>query len=462
MKSIRKALLFWLCIGLSVGIVAAAAILYLRAQEEANQIFDYQMRQLAVSLPSEPFSPVRPGRQGQPDTAQDIVIQIWDSEGLRIYHSHERLALPQDARLGFATVPTREGPWRVYTTQHGNTVVQVAQPMSARRGVAADTALKTVAPLLLLFPFLGALVWLTVSAGLAPIRRLANDVQSRDVASLAPIADRRLPEEVQPLTHALNDLLARLHVALDAQRAFVADAAHELRSPLTALKLQIQLAERADDPAERSAAFAELRQGFERATRLVQQLLTLARHEPGASPTVREPVDLLAVARNVVSDLSSIASAKDLDLGLESESNRDAGDAAEAHTALCSGDGESLRVLLANLVENAIRYTPQGGRITVTVRASQEEAIAEVQDNGPGIPPDHLERVFDRFYRVSGTQAEGSGLGLAIVRHVAEAHGGRIELENAGTGLLARLRLPRLRNMEHSVGAQVQNKLNAL
>ncbi|MFC7516516.1 ATP-binding protein [Herbaspirillum sp. GCM10030257] len=456
MKSIRKALLFWLCIGLSVGIVAAAAILYLRAQEEANKIFDYQMQQLAVSLPSEPFSPVRPGRRGQPDTAQDIVIQIWDSEGLRIYHSHERLALPQDARLGFATVPTREGPWRVYTTQHGSTVVQVAQPMSARRGVAADTALKTVAPLLLLFPFLGALVWLTVSAGLAPIRRLAKDVQSRDVASLAPIADRRLPEEVQPLTHALNDLLARLHVALDAQRAFVADAAHELRSPLTALKLQIQLAERAEDPAERSAAFAELRQGFERATRLVQQLLTLARHEPGASPTVREPVDLLAVARNVVSDLSSIASVKLLDLGLESESNGD------AQAFLCSGDGESLRVLLNNLVENAIRYTPQGGRITVTVRATPDEAIAEVQDNGPGIPSDHLERVFDRFYRVPGTQAEGSGLGLAIVRQVAEAHGGRIELENADTGLLARLRLPRLHDMEHSMGEELQNKLNAL
>ena len=456
MKSIRKALLFWLCIGLSVGIVAAAAILYLRAQEEANQIFDYQMQQLAVSLPSEPFSPVRPGRQGQPDTAQDIVIQIWDSEGLRIYHSHERLALPQDARLGFATVPTREGPWRVYTTQHGGTVVQVAQPMSARRGVAADTAFKTIAPLLLLFPFLGALVWLTVTAGLAPIRRLAKDVQSRDVASLAPIADRRLPEEVLPLTHALNDLLERLHVALDAQRAFVADAAHELRSPLTALKLQIELAERADDSAERSAAFAELRLGFERATRLVQQLLTLARHEPGASPAVRAPVDLLAVARSVVSDLSGIASSKHLDLGLESKTN------GEAQPVLCSGDSESLRVLLNNLVENAIRYTPQGGTITVTVHASPEEAIAEVQDNGPGIPPGHLERVFDRFYRVPGTPAEGSGLGLAIVRQVAEAHGGRIELENTSAGLLARLRLPRLRNMEHSVDQEPRNKLNAL
>lgn len=427
MRSIRKALLLWLCVGLSIGIAAVGALLYLQAKEEANQIFDYQMKQLAASLPTQPFAPVAPGRNAAPDVARDIVIQIWDGRGLRIYHSHERLALPQRAELGFATIDTDDGPWRVYSTQHGNTVVQVAQPLSARRELAADTALRTIKPLLLLFPFLGALVWLTVTAGLLPIGRVAREVQARDADSLAPIGAGTLPQEIRPLTDALNDLLARLDHALHAQRAFVADAAHELRSPLTALKLQIQLAERAGDEAERSAAFAELRQGFERATRLVQQLLTLARQEPGAVVAVQEKVDLDALAHRVVSDLTPAAQDKGIDLG-----------AAEAGAdAFVEGDPEALRILLNNLVENAIRYTPPGGRVTVGVSRRAGKLALTVEDSGPGIPPDELDRVFDRFYRVPGTGVSGSGLGLAIVRQVAERHGAAVSLQNLQGGLLA-------------------------
>lgn len=433
MKSIRKALLLWLCVGLSIGIAAVGALLYQQAKEEANQIFDFQMKQLAASLPTQPFAPVAPGRNAAPDVARDIVIQIWDGRGLRIYHSHERMALPQRAELGFVTIQTDDGPWRVYSTQHGNTVVQVAQPLSARRELAADTALRTIKPLLLLFPFLGALVWLTVSAGLLPIGRVAREVQSRDADSLAPIGAGSLPEEIRPLTDALNDLLARLDHALDAQRAFVADAAHELRSPLTALKLQIQLAERARDDAERSAAFAELRQGFERATRLVQQLLTLARQEPGAAEAAQETVDLDALARGVASDLMPTAQEKDIDLGV-SEAGGDAG---------VQGDPEALRILLNNLVENAIRYTPQGGRVTVGVRRGAQGVALTVEDSGPGIPPDDIGRVFDRFYRVPGTGVSGSGLGLAIVRQVAERHGAKVSLQNLQGGLLATVQFSR-------------------
>ncbi|MEC4722586.1 ATP-binding protein [Noviherbaspirillum sp. CPCC 100848] len=429
MKSIRKALLLWLCVGLSIGIAAVGALLYVQAKAEANQIFDYQMKQLAASLPTQPFAPVAPGRNAPPDVARDIVIQIWDGRGLRIYHSHERLALPQRAELGFATIDTGDGPWRVYSTQHGNTVVQVAQPLSARRELAADTALRTIKPLLLLFPFLGALVWLTVTAGLLPIGRVAREVQARDADSLAPIGAGALPQEIRPLTDALNDLLARLDHALHVQRAFVADAAHELRSPLTALKLQIQLAERAGNETERSAAFAELRQGFERATRLVQQLLTLARQEPGAAADVQEEIDLDALARRVVSDLTPAAQDKGIDLGV-AESGTGGG-------AGVTGDPEALRILLNNLVENAIRYTPQDGRVTVGVRRSGDRLALTVEDSGPGIPPAELDRVFDRFYRVPGTGVPGSGLGLAIVQQVAERHGAEVSLQNLQGGLLA-------------------------
>ncbi len=431
MKSIRHTLLFWLSAGLSAGIVGAAGILYLQARQEANEIFDYQMKQLAASLPSQPFAPLSPSHPAQPDLERDIVIQIWDDSGLRIYHSHEQLALPERAELGFTTIDTRRGPWRVYSTQRGNTVVQVAQPMSARREVAADMALRTVAPLLLLFPFLGALIWLTVGRGLAPVRRVAREVQARDAATLAPIADDSLPQEIRPLTHALNDLLARLDHALDAQRAFVADAAHELRTPLTALKLQIQLAERAGDEEERRAAFAELRQGFERAMHLVQQLLTLARQEPGASGMARTAVDLAQLARAVVSELAALAEARQIDLGLANQA------AAQAE-----GDPDALRILLTNLVENAIRYTPEGGKVDVSVQLENAAPVIRVQDTGPGIPPQELGRVFDRFYRVPGTRAPGSGLGLAIVRQIADAHGIKVTLSNTGQGLCAELVFP--------------------
>jgi two-component system, OmpR family, sensor kinase len=430
MTSIRHTMLRRLFAGLALGMAVAAGLLYVQAREDANEIFDYQMKQLAASLPSQPFAPVDPDSSDRPDIERDIVIQMWDGTGLRIYHSHEMPSLPQRAELGFTNVRTGDGAWRVYSVLRGNTVVQVAQPFSARREVAADMALKTMAPLLLLFPFLGALIWVTVGSGLSPVKRVEADVQSRGAGTLAPIPDADLPQEIQPLTHALNDLLARLDHALDAQRAFVADAAHELRTPLTALKLQIQLAERATDEAERKTAFGELKQGFERATHLVQQLLTMARHEPGAgagnAAPVRQPVELSALARTVLAELAPAADARHIDIGLQAEL-----------PVSVSGDPDALRVLLNNLVENAVRYTPEGGKIDLAVQTDDGSASFTVQDSGPGIPEAELDRVFDRFYRVAGTRAPGSGLGLAIVRQIADAHGARVKLENTGHGLRA-------------------------
>jgi signal transduction histidine kinase len=331
-------------------------------------------------------------------------------------------------------VQTSDGPWRVYSAQQGNTVVQVAQPLSARRAVAAGTALRTVAPLLLLLPFVGGLLWITVTQGLSPVRRIAREVEARDVAALGPISDAGLPEEIQPLTHALNDLLQRLGTAMGAQRAFIADAAHELRTPLTALKLQIQLARRAVTEEERKAAFAELEQGFERAMHLVQQLLTLARQEPGTSTHMHSEIDLAALARNVVAALASMAHEKHIELGLP-----------HADAARVTGDADGLRVMLENIVENAIRYTPGGGAVDVSLRMAGKRAVLCVQDNGPGIPAAELERVFDRFYRVPGTVPQGSGLGLAIVREIADAHGARISLTNTEPGLRVEIVFPETR-----------------
>ncbi|OWY28090.1 ATP-binding protein [Herbaspirillum robiniae] len=436
MNSVRNKLLLWLGLGLFTIIVIAGAGLYFQARGEANQIFDYQMRQIAASLPRQAFSPISPGQQ-LPELEDEIMMQIWDSRGTVIYHSHARSAMPRQAELGFANVRGPNGMWRVYSAQIGNTVVQVAQPQSARDEIAAQMAVKTVAPMLLLFPLIGVLAWLAVSRGLAPVRRAAAEVGARDMNSLQPLADVGMPQEIQPLTHAMNDLLARLKHSTEAQRAFVADAAHELRTPLTALRLQAQLAERATDEEERRAAFADLKNGLERATHLVHQLLTLARQEPDAMKF--SPVDLRELLGGVVGDLSSVAEHGGIDLGLSGDD--------DARPLQVSGNVDALRILFNNLVDNALRYTPAGGVVDVSFDTSiAGRCTVVIQDSGPGIAESEMPRVFDRFYRArrpqeqnAGRAAFGSGLGLAIVKQIADLHRVPVELKNTGNGLQARV-----------------------
>ena len=343
--------------------------------------------------------------------------------------------MPQQAELGFVDVPGPGGMWRVYSAQIGNTVVQVSQPQSARKQVAAQMAIKTVMPLLLSFPLLGALIWIAVSRGLAPVQRAAADVQSRDMHTLAPIADQHLPQEIQPLTHALNDVLLRLQQAMQAQRAFVADAAHELRTPLTAVRLQAQLVERAADEDERRAAFVDLKNGIERATHLVHQLLTLARQEPGVQELGR--IALQPLLQSVLAELAPLAAEQEIDLGL----NLSAQSVVEIQ-----GNADAWRILFGNLLSNALHYTPRGGVIDVLLEATADVgARVVIQDSGPGIAEQELERVFDRFYRASSATTQsttGSGLGLAIVRQIATLHGATVKLENTGQGLLATVTFP--------------------
>ncbi|WP_050476279.1 ATP-binding protein [Herbaspirillum rhizosphaerae] len=429
MNSIRRQLLLWLAVGLSGGILLAGIVLYFQARDEANDIFDYQMRQIAASLPRQAFAPITPG-QDLPGLDDEIMMQIWDSTGTVIYHSHSRSVMPQQAELGFIDVPGPGGMWRVYSAQIGNTVVQVSQPQSARKEIAAQMAVKTVMPLLLLFPFLGALIWVAVGHGLAPVRRAAADVQLRDMNTLTPIADQSLPQEIRPLTQAFNDLLDRLQQAMQAQRAFVADAAHELRTPLTALRLQAQLAERADNDEERRAAFADLKNGLERATHLVHQLLTLARQEPGVQE--HAPVDVAALLRSVVLDLSPLAEHKNVDLGITEEA-----------AGSVSGNADALRILFSNLLSNAVQYSPSGGTVDVGMQVQGEQLTVTIQDSGPGIPEKDLARVFDRFYRADNVQSTvlGSGLGLAIVRQIADLHDAAVSLRNTAKGLQAQVSL---------------------
>ena len=424
MNSIRRYLLILLLVALTAGVLVASAAVYVLARQEANDLFDYHLEQVARSLPGRSFSAIDPEVQSieQSDDGS-VVIQIWDRAGVQLYFSRPSSRLPERAELGFSTVQTPNGAWRVYSSLVGNNVVQVAQPVQARRQLAQDIALRTVVPLLLLLPVLGVAILWIVGRGLKPLRRLAAEVDARSASALGPVNETPVPQEVQPLVEALNSLLARLDRALAAQRAFLADAAHELRTPLTAIQLQTQLLARAKTEEERGEALQKLEDGVERGSHLVQQLLTLARQEPAAAARVFAPVALADLARDVIAERTPLALEQGIDLGL-----------ARAEPCTLQGDAEALQALLGNLVDNALRYTPAGGKVDVEVYIQGSAPVLAVTDTGIGIPLDERERVFDRFYRVPGNRAPGTGLGLAIVKNIAEIHGARVQLEEGANG----------------------------
>ena len=263
---------------------------------------------------------------------------------------------------------------------------------------------------------------------LRPLRRVAAGVRERDEQSLAPLPIAGLPDEVAPLVGALNGLLHRLGAALQVQRAFVADAAHELRSPLTALKLQLQLLQRASDDGARTRATDALAAGIERAARLVEQLLTLARAEPGAPAASMEELDLIEIARAALADAAPLARARGTVLELVP------GEGIAHVPVRLRGDGAALTVLARNLADNAVRYAPRGSRVELRAFTDGGVPVFQVDDAGPGIAPPERERVFDRFYRQAQGDEPGSGLGLAIVRSVAARHGAGVELADSPLG----------------------------
>jgi len=423
-RSLRGTLLVTLLAAVIAATLAGAVAAYRISRREIDAIFDYHLRQLALSLRDRALGFPGP----RVETGSDLVIQIWGPDGERLYVSSPAAELPDEAVIGFATVASPSGTWRVYSAALGDRVIQVAQPLSVRGELAFAAAARTLAPLFLLLPVLALLIWSLVGRGLAPLDRLARAVATRTPDSLEPLPEEGVQDEVRPLVQSLNGLMARLSTALASQRAFVADAAHELRTPLAALKLQAQLAERARDPADRQSALAELEVGLDRAAHLVKQLLTLAREERGTvGPSGGEPVALADLVAQTVADYARLAEAKGIDLGATS---------VDEH-AYVRGDPLALRTLLANLVDNAVRYAPGGGRVDVASGFGQKGAFLEVTDSGPGIPPEERERVFDRFYRRPGTREEGSGLGLSIVKAIAERHGAQVTLGEAPGGGLA-------------------------
>lgn len=413
--SLRRRLLWLVLAAIAFTSVLQASSAYRTALQQADAMFDYHLQELARSVQG--GMRFAPGAGG---ASIDFLVQIWGPDGAQIFRSTE-MALPERAVLGFSEMAVNGVPYRVYSLQTPEQTIQIAQDLDARQQRARLLALRAVLPVALLAPLLMMAVWWLISRSLAPVERMRRQVAARAADDLSPLPDTGLPEEVLPLVQELNLLFGRVRVAFAAQQHFVADAAHELRSPLTALKLQAQALRRTQDEAGRQAAVARLNDGIERAIQLVGQLLALAREEGERGAAAQwQRIDLRDLARQAVADVLAQAQARQVDVGL-----------VTAEAVWVRGQPQPLRVLLRNLLDNAVKYSPEGGQVDLSLAVDDGAPCLVVEDSGPGIAAGERERVFDRFYRTTTAGAAGSGLGLAIVRAIAIRHGARVSLDRS-------------------------------
>jgi two-component system sensor histidine kinase QseC len=351
---------------------------------------------------------------------QRVAFQIWTANNRLAVRSKSAPRLPLSNVENVFVDRLIDGQlWRVYAISNpAKTVqVQVGEQHARRDQLSKDIAWHLLTSVIVSLPLLALLIWAGVRRAMEPLHRVANDVQSREFDNLQHIASKRVPLEAKPLVDALNELFDRLQVAFDNIRRFTADAAHELRTPLAALKTNAQVAYRADDEPTRKEALAQVMEGVDRSTRLVEQLLTLARLDPDASTVLRERTDLCNLCEDTLAGIAPEALRKNIDLTLHPCQDKNV-----------IGSSGMLGILLRNLVENAIRYTPDGGKVEVGITSLGNETVLTVADSGPGIPQAERKQVFKRFYRRVGSTVPGTGLGLSIVHRIAEIHKARIEL----------------------------------
>jgi two-component system sensor histidine kinase QseC len=362
--------------------------------------------------------------------------QIWDGEGKLLLRSANAPAVAMTDLDGFSEITDKNGVvWRLYGVwdQHHSFRILVAEALDTRNNLLRNIALDLVQPMVLGLPVLLILLWYSIRRGLDPLRALAKEISHKRAESLTPIDAGTSPEEIRPMVLALNGLLQGVNRAMENERCFTANAAHELRTPLAAIQAHLAAARAATEPGDREQSLDQLQRGLERSIRLVGQLLTLARLDPEQALPDAEPVNIRELLESACAEIAPLALARDQVMELTV-----AGDLAPL-----TGNGSMLAMLFANIIDNAIRYTPDGGHIAVN--AYDESGLCvDVTDDGPGIPAEERGRVFERFCRLADQSKPGTGLGLTICRRIAELHGARIELGDApgGRGLTVRLRFP--------------------
>ncbi len=427
-RSLQRRLTLLLGGAILLSAMVAAAASFLLAFGEAQEFQDDLLQQISLGAARQ-----RPALPAQP-TPTTVTEEPGDQESrilvLRLPGNPEPAWYRDDLPSGLQTLGLDGERLRVFVHRDGaGEAIVVAQPTAVRNELALNSALRTLLPLLLLLPVMAWLVVRIVRQEFAPVHELARQLDYQAVDRPGPVPDSGLPTEITPFAHAINRLLVRVGNLVDQQRRFVADAAHELRSPLTALAVQAQNLSQAQTLADMRARVAPLQAGIERARRLTEQLLSLARVQSGAEESTA--IDVSTLVRDLIAELLPQAEAKRIDLGLDERTQLTLGASAER-----------LRLVLRNVLENAVKYAPAGGEVTVRLYAEGTDAVVDVVDNGPGIPVAERERVFDPFYRRPGAEGTGSGLGLAIARESAFASHGSLTLLDSpdGRGLIVRYR----------------------
>ena len=444
-RSIRALLLVGTSVTLLAVLGAAAWLSYTGSEEEAQELFDARLatsarvlevlvaRQVEKATVAAPIvielpGPLEAEHHDKPGPLghyyeTKIAFQVRDGGGRVLARSASAPDVPlAPLDAGFTTLPISGQDWRVFTLRAGDAWVQVAERDDVRGELAEKLAFAAAAPLLAGIPLLLILLSLVIRHGLAPLSALAHQVAARRPGSIAPFTLTRNPAEIAPLVEALNGLLARVRDALERERRFTADAAHELRTPLAALKVHGQNAARASTSAEREASLQRMLQGLERTVYLAEQMLAYSRAAAPGDASRIERVALAPLLRDALEGIQPRVQERRCFVEI-------AVDPAAAEAAV-NGDRQKLLSLVTNLIDNAVRYGREGGRVAVSLRREGDTAVLSVCDEGPGIPFELRERVFESYYRIPGTAGSGGGLGLAIVREIAEAHGARVGIEN--------------------------------
>lgn len=443
MSSIRKRLLVWLMGSLLLTSLLVSALTYELVWRGFNRVRDYGLEQIAHSIrrhdtqdwlvdnpDDDPNADVPTQLLPPVDDDEQFISQIWTPKGRLIYSSTTDTGPPMQP-AGLHQIHWEGARWRIFTLQDRERVIQVATPAERRWRVFLNYIPTLLIPFILLLLILGLLINAAVSSALQPLRRLSDEIGSREVALLSPLDPDEMPDEIQPLVETLNQLLNKINQLLSTQRQFLADVAHELNTPLAAIKLQVQLAQQAKASGG-SVSLDDLEAGISRAVHLVAQLLQMARLEPDAKPLEPQNIALEGLARDRVLAFLAQAEQKQIDLGLESSG-----------PLTIHGDPHQVRVLLDNLIDNALRYCPESARVDVRLFTEQGHVVLEVADNGPGIAQNDKTRVLQRFVRLRPADTTGSGLGMAIVRQIVEQHHAQLTLlDTPGGGLTVRVVWP--------------------
>ena len=421
-KSLRNQLVLALCVLVSIVGVVQGVSSYQLSKAGMSALLDLRLEQVASRMRGgfADSLPAIPARGSQPE--RDIVITVWKYDQATPYRSTEpSLALPREAPAGFVTTAVSGQEWRIYTLREPSMVIQVAQRSAVRHELAEESAVNTLWPMIVLVPLVWIAVLLVVRRSLCKLNRLGAQVQGIDVSNFHQLSTSGVPIEIRPFIDSINLMIDRLAQSIESERKFISDAAHELRTPLTALQLQADNLQPHIAPGNQER-FCELRGGITRSGNLIAQLLRLARADAALQADTLTRVDVSAVVVDAVAEVLPIAMKRGIDIGAD-----------EMASAFVRAVEADVGIAVHNLVSNAIRYTPDGGKVDLSVQIRDGMVWIDVTDTGPGIAEELLPRVFDRFFRAN-TQIEGSGLGLSIVEAIASKCGGAVNLRNRRDG----------------------------